>query len=173
MITQAELRQSCLELHTQAEQTDLAKELISGTISPVKYKQLMWQLYVIADCLESKMKFGLGDLERRQWLAQDCAHSGDGKVSTLLSTSNYVSELWNMTQDQLRGHVYVHYMGWLYGGQLIRKNFKLPCAHLTFQNVKACVDYVRTVTLADLATADADQAQRAFQSVIEIYEELY
>lgn len=173
MITQEELRQSCRELHEQAEKTPLAQALIAGTISAAVYKQLMWQLYMIADALESRMNLGLGDLQRRHLLAQDCAHSGDGKVSTLLTTSNYVSDLLNLRDDQLRGHVYVHYMGWLYGGQMLRKTLKLPTAHLQFQNVKACVDQIRTNILADIATADADQAQRGFQSIIEIYNELY
>ena len=87
VITQQELRQSCHELHEQAEKTPLAQALINGTITAPQYKQLMWQLYMIADALESRISLGLGDLQRRQWLAQDCAHSGDGTVSTLLSTS--------------------------------------------------------------------------------------
>ena len=173
VITQQELRQSCHELHEQAEKTPLAQALINGTITAPQYKQLMWQLYMIADALESRVSLGLGDLQRRQWLAQDCAHSGDGKVSTLLSTSTYVSELMGLREDQLRGHVYVHYMGWLYGGQMLRKSLKLPAAHLQFQNVKVCVDHIRATILADIATHDADQAQRGFQSIIEIYNELY
>jgi heme oxygenase len=173
MITQQELRQACHEYHEQAEKTPLAQALITGTVTSVHYKQLMWQLYMIADALESRVNLGMGDLQRRHLLAQDCAHSGPGNVSTLLSTSTYVSELMSLREDQLRGHVYVHYMGWLYGGQMLRKALKLPTAHLQFQNVKACVDHIRSNILVDIATHDADQAQRGFQSIIEIYNELY
>lgn len=173
MVSQKELREQCQDLHDQAEQTKLAQALIKGNVPAKVYKQMLWQLYQIADVIERKWRFEVTDLDRRQKLALDIAMCGQGDVGTLASTSAYCAELNNLTLDQLRGHIYVHYMGWLYGGQLLRKNLKMPVNHLEFQDVKACVDYIRGRVLVDLTDADSLAAQRAFQSIMEIYNELY
>jgi hypothetical protein len=56
---------------------------------------------------------------------------------------------------------------------MLKKNLKFPINHLEFQDVKACVDYIRSRVLVDLTDADSLAAQRAFQSIMEIYNELY
>lgn len=173
MVSQQELREQCKDLHDQAEQTRLAQALIKGNVPAKVYKQMLWQLYQIADTIERKWSFEVSDLDRRRQLALDIAHCGLGEVSTLASTSAYCAELNNLTPDQLRGHIYVHYMGWLYGGQLLKKASKHPVNHLEFQDPKACVDYIRTRILVDLTDADSLAAQRAFQTIMEIYNELY
>tara|TARA_R110000868_G_scaffold9620_6_gene47635 strand:- start:59536 stop:60057 length:522 start_codon:yes stop_codon:yes gene_type:complete len=173
MVSQTELREQCQDLHTQAEETKLAQALIKGSVPAKVYKQLLWQLYLIADVIERKCRFDTTDLDRRQKLVFDIAQMGQGEVSMLASTSAYCAELNNLTLDQLRGHIYVHYLGWLYGGQMLRKNLKFPVTHLEFQDVKACVDYIRSRVLVDLTDADSLAAQRAFQSIMEIYNELY
>jgi heme oxygenase len=173
MVSQQELREQCQDLHKQAEETKLAQALVKGSVPARVYKQMIWQLYQIADVIERKWRFEVSDLDRRQKLALDVAQCAQGDVSTLASTSAYCAELNNLTPDQLRGHVYVHYMGWLYGGQMLKKNLKFPINHLEFQDVKSCVDYIRSRVLVDLTDADSLAAQRAFQSIMEIYNELY
>jgi len=172
MIDQSQLKIYCNEQQENAENTAFSKMLTNGTVTNTLYKQYTWQMYMITDAIESRLDLGLGDLERRQKFAHDCAMSGPSEVNTLLSTSTYVSELRGMTTDQLRGHVYAHYIGLLTTCKAMSKVLKLPATHLKFQNVKAGVDHINSIILADIQQSDADQAVRAYERMIDIYNEI-
>ena len=175
-ITQKDLRDACTELHDQAEKTRLAQELITGSIDPMVYKNYCYQLYLIADVMESKLQMP-ADLHRRHLLVMDIAECPTGPVIACPSTIEYARYLSNhynpQIHGQLKGHVYAHYLGWLYGGQMIAKRLDLPKNHLRFNDVKACVDHVRTVHLAMVFDRDAEEAKKAFAYTIRIYQELY
>lgn len=175
-ITQQDLRQACAELHKQAETTQVAQELISGTMDPLVYKNYCYQLYLIADAIERKMDLPAG-LQRRNLLVQDIAECPTGPVRACPSTIEYVGYLSRMfnprLHGQMKGHIYTHYLGWLYGGQMIAKKLVLPKNHLRFENPKDCVDYVRTVILGLIFDRDAEEAKKAFEYSIRIYQELH
>ena len=175
-ITQKELREACNELHTIAEKTRLAQELISGSIDPLIYKNYCFQLYLIADAIERKINLDTA-LARRVELVKDVAECPPGSVSVCAATIEYVGYLDQMYSPSLtgwfKGHIYAHYLGWLYGGQMISKNLSLPKHHLRFDNVKGCVDLVRNEILDQLHEHDANEAKVAFSYIIKIYDELY
>jgi heme oxygenase len=175
-ITQQDLRQACADLHKQAETTRIAQELISGSMDPMVYKNYCYQLYLIADAVERKLSL-MPELQRRHLLVQDIAECPTGPVHACPSTLEYVKYLSNMFNPQLhgqmKGHVYTHYLGWLYGGQMIAKNLTLPKKHLAFENPKACVDHVRNNILGLIFDRDAEEAKKAFEYSIRIYQELY
>jgi heme oxygenase len=171
-ISQLELRNLCSDNHTKAEKTTLAKALISGNIAPTVYKNLCYQSYLICDTIESLTTFEHNDLYRRRQFVQDVAECPAENVYICDSTKRYINYLHNIKEKSLCGHIYTHYMGWLYGGQLIAKTLDLPKNHLKFENVKAAVDYVRQHILVNLTMDDVAEANNAFSYVIEIYEEL-
>ena len=171
MITQQQLRELCKPQHDRAETTTLAQQLIAGTISSQHYKQLCYQLYLIADAIEGRYVFLEPDLQRRNQLVLDLA-SCEGSVSACKSTLTYVEHIASRSTRELRAHIYVHYLGWLYGGQMIAKKLSLPTNHLRFANPKACVDHMRNMILVDLTEDDAHEAIAAFDSIIRIYDEI-
>jgi hypothetical protein len=175
-ITQKDLRDACTELHTHAEKTRLAQELIAGTIDPMVYKNYCYQLYLIADVIESRIQMP-NDLYRRHSLVMDIAECPSGPVTACPATIEYAKYLSNhynpQLHGQLKGHIYAHYLGWLYGGQMIAKRLDLPKNHLRFNDVKACVDHVRSVQLTMIFDRDAEEAKKAFAYIIRIYQELY
>ena len=172
-ITQQELRSLCQEQHTLAEHTIVAQGLIDGSINPVTYKNLCYQLYLIADVIETKVSFAEHpDLYRKNQFIHDIAESPTGKLQTCSSTEEYVAYIKNLDSTQLKGHIYANYLGWLYGGQLIAKKLNRPINHLKFENVKSTVDYVRQHILNDLSSEDGAEAVTAFKNIIAIYEEL-
>jgi heme oxygenase len=176
-ITQTDLKNACAELHKQAEQTRLAQELINGTVDQLIYKNYCYQLYLIADAIESQIKF-IPELNRRHLLVQDIGKCPGSTVQACPSTIDYVNHMSRFYQarvhGQLKGHIYTHYLGWLYGGQMIAKSLPhVPKDHLKFDNVKACVDYVRKTILGMVFDRDAEEAKVAFEYSIKIYNELY
>jgi len=175
-ITQQELREAVQDLHAQAEQTQLAKDLISGNLDPFIYKNYCYQLFLIADAIESKLRLP-ENLRRKYTLVSDIAESPSGPVSACPSTIEYTNYLYSQYKPELhgqfKGHVYTHYLGWLYGGQLIAKTLNLPKNHLKFDNVKECVSYIRNTVLVYLSQYDVTEARKAFDYTIKIYQELY
>ena len=175
-ITQKDLRDACAELHKEAEKTQLAQELIAGTIDPAIYTNYCYQLYLIADLIESQIVM-TDDLYRRHLLVKDIALGPSADVKACPSTEKYLSHLsrcYNpQVNGQYKGHIYTHYLGWLYGGQMISKRLNLPKHHLHFNNVRECVDHVRDRLLGLVFDRDAEEAKLAFSYTIKIYNELY
>jgi heme oxygenase len=176
-ISQQDLRSSCADLHDQAEHTRLAQDLLNASIDPLIYKNYCYQLYLIADAIETKMQFP-SDLNRRHLLVQDIANGPACSVTACPSTLEYARYLNTHylphLHGQLNGHIYTHYLGWLYGGQMIAKKLQfLPKKHLEFRDPRACVDYVRKTVLNMVWDRDAVEAKKAFEYSIKIYNELY
>ena len=114
-ITQQELRSLCQEQHTLAEHTTVAQGLIDGTINPLTYKNLCYQLYFITDAIESRgvVQFDFAqqqDLYRKDKFVQDLAECPAGPVILCNSTKTYLEYLQSLSVAQLKGHLYVHYM---------------------------------------------------------------
>jgi heme oxygenase len=176
-ITQQELRSIIQDLHSEAETTQLSQDLISGTIDAQIYKNMCYQMYLITDAIEHKIEKIDSRIFRRHQFVQDIIECPGGSVKICNSTREYIEYINNMVlpdmTERLKGAIYVFYMGWLYGGQMIAKKLTLPVNHLQFDNVKSCIDYIRTVILKDLTDQDAIEARRAFAAVIAIYRELY
>lgn len=170
IIDQKTLRQSVHDLHEQAEKTNLAQSLISGTITAYTYKNMCWQFFLITDYIE-KITTLPPFLERRIAFAQDVAECTGEGIILCESTKEYIKYLEN-NHEKLKGHLYSLYLGWLYGGQLIAKKLSLPSNHLKFENVKLCVDHVRSTILANLTEDDVFEAQKSFEFIIKIYNEL-
>ena len=176
-LTQQDLRLAVKDLHDIAETTQLAKDLISGDIDPNIYRNLCYQLWLITDAIERQLKNLDQRICHRHKFAQDLSECVSGQVSAMPTTTEYVDYINNMFQPyisgQLKGHVYAHYLGYLYGGQIIAKKITLPKNHLQFVNVKECVDYVRQQLLCYIDQQEIDEARIAFRYIIKIYQELY
>lgn len=171
--TQKDLKQACHDLHTKAEQTQLSKELINGTIDPNIYKTLLWQLFQITNVIETRYNFTDLGLPRKFKLIEDIALLPPSALFTCKTTEKYTEHLWNLNYHSFKGHIYTHYLGWLYGGQMIAKHLSLPTHHLAFDNVKEKIEYIRYKILSVITKDDLDEAKLAFQYTIDIYKELY
>ena len=88
-------------------------------------------------------------------------------------TKHYTDHLWLLDYHSFKGHIYTHYLGWLYGGQIIAKRNKLPSQHLHFDDVKSKIQYIRNNILVNISRDDIKEARLAFQYTIDIYKELY
>jgi heme oxygenase len=176
-ITQQELRLIVQDLHSEAETTQLAQDLIAGTIDAAIYKNMCYQMWLITDAIEYQVQNLDQQLTRRHQFIQDIVECPNSQVRTCPATHQYVHYINNLyypwTSGQLKGAMYTFYLGWLYGGQMIAKKLTLPKHHLEFTNVKWCVDYMRNQILVNLTDRDGDEARRAFETTIKIYRELY
>lgn len=175
-ITHHELRQAVDSLHREAETTALARDLVSGQIDPAIYKNYCYQFYLITDAIEHCVDLD-PRIQRRYTFVKDIAETSAGKVFHCPATDAYVNHIRSTSSSvikgQLNGHIYTHYLGWLYGGQMIAKNLELPKHHLAFDHVRECVDLIRQQILGLIFDRDADEAKIAFEYTIRIYREIY
>jgi heme oxygenase len=171
--TQSDLKQQTQNLHASAEQTQLSQDLISGTIDPNIYKTLLWQLYLITDAIETRYYFQDTGLCRKHLILHDIALLPPSSLFTCKATDRYLEHLWPLSYHSFKGHIYTHYLGWLYGGQIIAKRSKMPSQHLHFNDVKSKIQYIRNSILANISQEDINEAQLAFRYTIDIYKELY
>ena len=69
--TQADLKNTCQELHSLAEKTQLSQALISGNIDTNIYKTLLWQLFQITDVIETRYQFSDPSIHRKFKIIED------------------------------------------------------------------------------------------------------
>lgn len=161
------LKESIAEVHKEAEETLLAKELISGDISEGKWNSLLSNLYQIHSTIESRGLIEKPEVLRSSKLAEDLA----GKSTHLHYTKSmidYCYYLDYLSDEDLWAHIYVHYLGHMFGGQFIKKQVKWSSNFLDFEDHKGCIDYVREKT----ANVNPEEAKVAFQWIIKVYDEL-
>lgn len=175
-ITHQDLRQAVDALHKEAETTQLAQDLISGNMDPSIYRTYCYQFYLITDAIEKCVDLD-PRIRRRHAFVRDMAECQAGPVNACSSTETYVRHIHGTSSSvihgQLNGHIYTHYLGWLYGGQMIAKNLRLPKHHLAFDHVRECVDILRQQVLGMIFDRDAEEAKIAFGHTIKIYREIY
>jgi len=169
------LREAVQHIHDAAEHTALSQMLIQGDFSAAEFVVYLSNMQIIYSKLEScgiitheplkRSRLILADIKNNQQLLSD-----DHALIPILSTvHDYADYIGKLSTDQLWAHVYVHYLGDLYGGQIIAKALPYSCAYLEFHDRPSCISHVRS----NIDNCDPQQAIVAFEWVIKIYEELY
>ena len=157
--------------HKKAETTALMKSLLKNQISETLYSQYLYVQYEIYANIESRIKFETQGLNRAQLSLDDWQNTSQRIPSNLPALDKYTERLRTVDPHQLWAHVYLHYLAPLYGGQIIKRVIgqRFPTSRLDFDNPEACKMEIRPRLTVDLA----DEANQAFESIIEIYDQLY
>ena len=163
------LREAVEANHRAAEQTALAKSMIDGTMDMALYHQFLFNMREIYSAIEKRLEFLPADVKRVSRYTDDLNDLNRGAGTPLQSTQEYSRYLSSIDVPSLWAHVYVHYLGNMYGGQMLKKKFTWKCSHLEFNDVKSCITYVRN----NIEGVDPAEANRAFEWTIRIYDELH
>jgi hypothetical protein len=123
----------------------------------------------IYSAIEKRLEFLPSDVKRVSRYTDDLNDLNRGAGTPLQSTQEYARYLSSADVPSLWAHVYVHYLGNMYGGQMLKKKFIWKCSHLEFNDVKSCITYVRN----NIEGVDPAEANRAFEWTIRIYDELH
>jgi heme oxygenase len=174
------LREITKDLHTDAERTEFAGKLLSGSISKEDYSDYLYQMVLIYGPIELGNRVqgffaNLPDIERTHAIYQDFIELA-GKNHThkwLPSTIAYHNYLLDMINDPTRkhlikAHLYCRHMGDLYGGQILAKRVPGSGKFYKFKDAEKLKEQIRAELTDDLG----DEARVAFEWAIKIMREL-
>lgn len=161
------LKESIASVHKKAEETPLAKRMIKGKISEDDWLTYLSNIMQVHMTIESRNVIEKPEVLRCDKIALDLGNvSSHTKFKK--SMIDYCAYLEKLPEEKLWAHIYVHYLGHMYGGQFMKKNIEWSSNFLDFDDLEGCIEYVREKT-ADVKPAEA---KKAFEWIIKIYEEI-
>jgi len=170
------LKELTAHKHREAEATVFMQELIKGHIYPEVWTDFIYQKWVFYKTLECLAGTHCGlnqisDLHRTIALFDDYRElAGDQRYVIRTVTRDYHNYLLSLAPDSERimAHVYVWYMGDLFGGQMIKQLVPGTNRALEFNNRIELIAKIRTMCTDDMA----QEACVAFDWAIKIMAEL-
>jgi heme oxygenase len=154
------------EVHDKAENTKFSQLLINGDITEEQWKFYLDNMYYVYNVIEQRNIIELPELLRAKRISEDSKFLPGPPVVTK-ETIQYCTYLANMDSINIWAHIYVRYLGDLYGGSML--NIKWPKTCLEFDNSSECISYIRE----KCKDVDPNQYIKAFEWTIILYESFY
>jgi heme oxygenase len=164
-----DLREAVRENHQAAEKTRWSQMMISGEMRIEQYGAMLYNLLPIYTELERTGLIAKPEVLRAKLVESDLDALGGTKHGLTLSTVYYTRYLETLDDAARWAHIYVHYLGNMYGGQMIGRRLPGQHSHLLFDDLRGCIAYVRE----NLTNVSAQEANAAFEWTIRIYDELH
>jgi heme oxygenase len=164
------LKEVTRAVHDEAEHSEWGKLLVNGNITKAQYVHYLFNLLEIHQAIESRGVITKPEVLRVKTIINDI-EATDSTISpvTLDSTWKYVDHLNKLPDDQLWGHIYCHYLGYMYGGQIIKKAVPFSTTMLDFDDRQGCVAYIRE----HLDGVDHEEAKAAFKWATVMFNDLW
>jgi heme oxygenase len=166
----ASLKEATSIKHKQAERMPFNSRMAKGLLTKNEYLLHLWQQLQIFRVIESK---GLpnASMKRSEKINMDIEElkaQGFAVGPFLKSTKEYYDYLDSKTAEELLPHVYLNYLGLLFGGQIIKKGVPSTGHMYDFDNKAEIIYSIRNIQRDDWA----DEVNKGFDYIIQIFEEL-
>ena len=174
------LRDHTNERHRAAEDTEFVQYMLHGAITADHYAQYLQQFHGIYTAIEhhaelSGMLHDLPDIKRADRIQADIEELGYAVLAEqdlLPGVQRWCQRIRDLyqsgKQDQIFAHVYVRHMGDLYGGKVIAKRVPGSGRSYEFEDRPGLIRAFD----AKLSMAILDEALRAFDLAIDVFNEL-
>lgn len=181
-----DIREATKEQHRQAEQQEFVKTLMSGEINRRVYATFLYNQFLCYAALErwsnyQGLLYALPGIEREEKLKsdyQDLWVRITPQPEITDSTKRYIEHIDSIRREpaKLFAHVYVRYLGDLYGGQMIKTRTPGQNTYLDFDNAKELIRVIRE-TINSYMQTDADdviaEAKICFEYATKLFEEMH
>lgn len=171
------LKEYIKPIHDRAEHHPMAQSMINGTIPVAAYADLLANLLIAYGDIESKAR-------RVGWIDELC---GISRFSAMLEDlvelvsendikptiyndfiAEYCDRVWHQSKEGTLAHVYVHHMGDMFGGQMLKGKLPGQCRRYVFENRTDLISGIRKNLQHD--QANMQEAVAAFDFVIGLYD---
>lgn len=163
------LKEAVNDVHRAAERTELAQAMIRGTLDPELYYQFLYNMREIYFAIEQRLPDLPANIKRVDWYDRDILEMNREHGQIVPAVAHYVRYISDLDIKDVWAHTYVHYLGNMYGGQMLKKRMPGPSSHLDFDNVQDSIAYIRS----QIADIRHQEAIVSFDWTIKIYDELY
>lgn len=175
------LKQLTKQHHDNAERTEFADLLMSGSISPKLYQEYLHaqlQNYIVLESavnvpIELEPIFRSSQIEEDLQELESLYHLPEIE-DNLQSTVEYNHHIQTLIEDEdndaLLAHLYVRHFGDAHGGQMIKRHVPGSGTMYEFENRKGLIEGVRELLhdgMADEAKICFEYAERLFHELIE------
>lgn len=168
------LRDLTHEKHKQAEEHIFVKKLFAGTLPVDVYADFLFNKMLRYVTLEHRAKqlglfVDLPGIERAEKMLLDFSTLSVTTTTRRASTDAYIRHVSSLTDPALvMAHVYTLHMGDMYGGQMMKTLVPTPGHMFEFADRAGLIAGVRGKLTDDMA----DEANRAFDFAIQLFDEL-
>jgi len=164
------LKEATAANHQKAEQTELVKLIFKKEIKDLEYSQLLANQIVYYSAIERNQHFKFeNDLPRVTKIIQDLFELSPAMLLIMPESYQYADYLETLDERKLWAHVYVHYLGDMAGGQMLKRCVPGSGTRFDFVDPAGLISQIRM----NVSIADATEANCAFEWTIRIYNELY
>lgn len=163
------LKEAVNDVHRAAERTDLAQMMIRGEFDVPIYYQFIYNMREVYAAIERRLPDLPSNIKRVDHYDNDIRAMDFLNGQVVPSVAHYVSYIESLDLKDVWAHTYVHYLGNMYGGQLLKKRMPGPATHLDFENTDELIAYIRS----QIADIRHQEAIVSFDWTIRIYDELY
>ena len=164
------LKEATSAKHKMAERMPFNSRMFRGLITKDQYSLYLNQLLQIFQAIES---IGLphGSLKRTENVQSDIDElktQGHHSDSILSSTKAYTDYLGSLSYEEILPHVYLNYMGIIFGGQIIKKSVPSSGRMYVFDDMQEAIQSIRAVQNDEWA----EEVNKGFDFNILMFEEL-
>jgi len=154
--------------HDQIENAPLSKLIMNKAINKTQWDMLVTQKAVVYAAIESRILMP-------DWvlLADSVFKDAPKQQTILISTHRYIEHLAKLSNKLVAAHVYVHYMGEMFGGQVLKK--RIPhnnTTHMDIDSKTEAVAWIREL-IHDRHEELKDEANLAFDLMMDIHNEIF
>lgn len=156
--------------HKQAENMPFNTRMAKGLLTKNEYLLHLRQQLQIFSTIESK-ELPHESLLRSEKISRDIDEletQGNSASYILKSTEKYCDYLNSKTAEELLPHIYLNYMGLLFGGQIIKKAVPSFGHMYDFDKKEEIMHSIRHIQRDEWA----DEVNKGFDFIILIFEEL-
>jgi len=163
------LKEAVEPIHRTAERTALAQAMIRGTLDLNLYYQFLYNMKEIYAAIERRLPNLPNNIVRVNHYDNDIRVMNIEHGQIVPAVAHYVGYIDSLGIEDVWAHTYVHYLGNMYGGQMIKQRMPGPATHLDFENTQESIAYIRE----RIVNISHEEAIRSFEWTIRIYDELY
>lgn len=162
------LKEATADLHRLAESTELVKAIFRREITEHQYSNLLINQLIYYSAMESN---GLVDsrMSRIPSMIRDLRELANPILTVSPLSYDYADYISTLTPQQTWAHIYVHYLGDMMGGQMLKRCVPGSGTRFDFADMSELISTVRM----NVSIADATESCQAFKWTIKIYDDLY